>query len=66
MDNVFHGSQTQYALQDGTYSVTIAGSPFEITVYQLGDKYFAARSNEFGFANDNIQPVEDADSPPAW
>jgi hypothetical protein len=46
MDNVFHGSQTEYALQDGKYSVTIAGS------------------NEFGFANYNMQTVEDTDAPP--
>ena len=27
------------------------GTPFEITVYKLGEKYYGARSNEFGYAN---------------
>jgi Protein of unknown function (DUF3604) len=60
VDNVFHGGQLQYELSDGKYRVNIAGVPFEITVYRLGDKYFAARSNEFGYVNYEIQPVVDA------
>ena len=30
-------------------------TPFEITVYKLGDKYVAARSNEFGHANYDVE-----------
>jgi hypothetical protein len=29
----------------------------EIAVYKPGDKYFGARSNEFGYANYEIIPV---------
>ena len=28
-----------------------------MTVYKLGDKYFGARSNEFGYANYEIIPT---------
>ena len=34
---------------------TIAGAPFEVTVYKVGDKYVAARSNEFGYANYEVE-----------
>jgi hypothetical protein len=27
------------------------GTPFEVAVYRVGDKYVAARSSEFGYAN---------------
>jgi hypothetical protein len=26
-------------------------SPYEVAVFKLGDKYYGARSNEFGYAN---------------
>jgi hypothetical protein len=29
----------------------------ELTVYKMGDKYFGARSNEFGYANYEIVPA---------
>jgi hypothetical protein len=32
----------------------MVGTPVEITVYKLGDKYYGARSNEFGYANYEI------------
>ena len=34
----------------------IAGTPIEVTAYKLGDKYYGARSNEFGYANYEIIP----------
>jgi hypothetical protein len=33
------------------------GTPVEIAVYKAGDKYVAARSNEFGYANYEIVPA---------
>lgn len=65
MDSVFHGRQMQYQLKDGRYEVEIAGTPIELTVYRLGDKYYAARSNEFGYANYELQRVEQADDRPS-
>jgi hypothetical protein len=50
-----HGRQMQYEIRDGRYLVEVAGNPFEFTVYKLGDKYVAARSNEFGYANYEVE-----------
>jgi hypothetical protein len=35
---------------------SFVGTPIEITVYKLGEKYIGARSNEFGYANYEIIP----------
>lgn len=40
-----------YEIKDGHIVTTIDGTPFELTVYRAGDKYIAARNNEFGHAN---------------
>ena len=58
MGELSHGRQLQYEIRDGRYRVEVAGSPFEVTVYKVGDMYLAARSNEFGFANYEIESVE--------
>jgi hypothetical protein len=34
----------------------IVGTPIEVGVYKLGDKYYGARSNEFGYVNYEIIP----------
>ena len=34
---------------------TVSGTPFERYGLEAGDKYMAARSNEFGYANYEIQ-----------
>jgi hypothetical protein len=53
--DVFHGgtlgSSSFYAIKDGTIQTTLGNAPYQVTVYKLGDKYFGARSNEFGYAN---------------
>lgn len=59
MDHVFHGSQMYYELKVDQYVVQIAGTPIALTVYRLGGQYFAARSNEFGYANYEIRQVSD-------
>ena len=45
------GSPSAYAIKNGQIVTTLGNQPYEVTVYKLGDKYLAARSNEFGFAN---------------
>jgi hypothetical protein len=45
------GAPAHYEIRGGKIVTTISGTPFEVTVYKLGDKYLAARSNEFGYAN---------------
>lgn len=40
-----------YSIRNGKLVTMIANTPFEMAVYKLGDKYYGARSNEFGYAN---------------
>ena len=40
-----------FEIKDGHIVTTIEHTPFELTVYRSGDKYIAARNNEFGHAN---------------
>jgi Protein of unknown function (DUF3604) len=54
----YHGLSSPYAIQDGKIKTTVGNAPFEIAVYKLGEKYFAARSNEFGYANYEIIPTQ--------
>ncbi|MEZ5572813.1 MAG: DUF3604 domain-containing protein [Halioglobus sp.] len=42
---------TPYSIKDGKIVTMVANTPFEIAVYKLGDHYYGARSNEFGYAN---------------
>ena len=46
-----------YYIKTGRSSAALVGTPIEITVYKVGDKYLAARSNEFGYANYEIIPA---------
>jgi len=39
----FHGGQARYEIRDGRLTTQIAGTPFEVTVYRLGDRYLASR-----------------------
>ena len=49
------GSPAHYEIRGGKIVTTIGGTPFEVTVYRVGDKYVAARSNEFGYANYEVE-----------
>ncbi len=51
------GQSSAYSIKDGKIHTSVGNAPFETTVYKLGDKYYAARSNEFGYANYEIIPV---------
>ena len=46
-----------YYINNGKIVTSQVGTPIEITVYKVGDKYVAARSNEFGYANYEIIPA---------
>jgi hypothetical protein len=52
----YQGLSSAYSVEGGKIITTLVGTPFEITVYKLGEKYFAARSNEFGYANYEVIP----------
>jgi len=51
------GSGTAYEIRDGAIVTTLGNDTYEVKVYQLGDKYVAARSNEFGHANYEVVPT---------
>jgi hypothetical protein len=50
------GTPSPYYINNGRIVTVIAGTPIEVTAYKLGDKYYGARSNEFGYANYEIIP----------
>ncbi len=50
-----HAGETQYTIRDGRLSTEIDGTTFEVTIYKIGSRYMAARSNEFGFANYEVE-----------
>ncbi len=52
---LMHGEDT-YSIKNARLTMDMAGSPFDVAVYKLGNKYYAARSNEFGFANFEVTP----------
>ena len=54
---------TPYSIANGKVVTMLANTPFEITIYKIGDKYVAARSNEFGFANYEVVPTPQALDP---
>jgi hypothetical protein len=60
--SMMHGGQSgvsaKYEIKDGRIVTTLGGSPFDVAVYKTGDKYVAARSNEFGFANSEVEAVQ--------
>ncbi len=51
------GTSRTYNINNGKIVTELVGTPIEITVYKMGDKYLAARGNEFGYANYEIIPV---------
>ncbi|RZL92811.1 MAG: DUF3604 domain-containing protein [Variovorax sp.] len=52
------GSPAAYKIGGGRLVTTIGGTPFEVVVYKLGEQYLASRSNEFGFANYEVEPLK--------
>ncbi len=57
------GSSRTYNIVNGTIVTELVGTPLEVKVYKVGDKYIAARSNEFGYANYQIIPAVEELSP---
>ena len=60
MGDVMHPNSlgtADYEIRDGHIVTIIEGIPFEVTLYRLGDKLVAARSNEFGYANYEVEGV---------
>ncbi|MBE2241409.1 MAG: DUF3604 domain-containing protein, partial [Burkholderiaceae bacterium] len=51
------GLSNAYRIEGGKIVSYVGSAPYESVVYKLGDKYFVARSNEFGYANYELVPV---------
>jgi hypothetical protein len=51
------GTSRTYDITDGKIVTDLVGTPIETTVYKVGDKYVAARSDEFGYANYEVVPA---------
>jgi len=49
------GSPAHYEIGGGHIITTLGMTPFAVRVYKVGDKLLAARSNEFGYANYEIE-----------
>ena len=52
----YQGVTTPYTIANGKVVTTLSQAPMEVTVYKLGDNYYATRSNEFGYANYEVLP----------
>jgi hypothetical protein len=63
LENGLLGIPTAYAVRDGKIVTYFGNAPYAMTVYKVGDKQYAARSNEFGFANYEIIPTPAALNP---
>ena len=53
----YQGTTTSYKIEDGKLVTLVSQDPYAFTFYKLGDTYYAARSNEFGYANYEIVPA---------
>ena len=47
----YQGVTAPYRIAGGKIVTTLSQAPMEVAVYKLGEQYYAARSNEFGYAN---------------
>ena len=54
--NGYEGATTPYKIEGGKVVTKVAQDSYAVTVYKLGDTYYGARSNEFGYANYEIIP----------
>jgi hypothetical protein len=52
----YEGTTTPYKIENGKVVTTLSEAPYAVTIYKLGDTYYGARSNEFGYANYEIIP----------
>ena len=55
---LMHAGDLQYEIRNGRLVTGINGTEFEVIVYKQGEKYMAARSDEFGYANYQVEEVK--------
>jgi glycine cleavage system H lipoate-binding protein len=57
MGDGYQGTTTPYKVEGGKLITYVSQDPYAYTFYKLGDKYYGARSNEFGYANYEMIPT---------
>lgn len=62
-ESSYVGNARTYFIQNGKIVTALVGTPIEVAVYKMGDKYFGARSNEFGYVNYEMIPAVEELSP---
>ena len=53
----YRGTTSAYKIEGGKLVIPVSQDPYSFTFYKVGDTYYAARSNEFGYANYEIIPA---------
>ncbi|HXK21326.1 MAG TPA: DUF3604 domain-containing protein, partial [Myxococcota bacterium] len=53
----YRGETSSYKIEGGKLVTMVSQQPYALTFYKLGDAYYAARSDEFGYANYQIIPA---------
>ena len=53
----YKGMTSAYRIEGGKLVIPVSQEPYSFTFYKDGDTYYAARSNEFGYANYEIIPA---------
>ncbi len=53
----YQGTTNTYKIDGGKLITYVSQEPYAITVYKLGDTYYGARGNEFGYANYQMIPT---------
>jgi hypothetical protein len=50
----YQGTTGPYRIEGGKLVIPVSQHPYAVTLYKLGNTYYAARINEFGYANYEI------------
>ena len=53
----YEGTTSRYKIEGGKLITFVSQDPYSVTFYKLGNTYYGARSNEFGYANYEIIPA---------
>ena len=53
----YRGTTSAYRIEGGKVVIPVSQAPYSFTFYKEGAAYYAARSNEFGYANYEIIPA---------
>jgi len=57
MRDGYHGTTIPYKIEGGKLITFVSQDPYSFALYKLGNTYYCARSNEFGYANYEIIPA---------